>query len=65
VTARHHDNGKGNEGEKEEYQEQGGHAVPASLLLSLTRPQGTQRAPAPSQPWFRDCTPPKSRHFTL
>jgi len=39
VTARHHDNGKGNEGEKEEYQEQGGHAVPASLLLSLTRPQ--------------------------
>ena len=24
-----------------------------------------QRAPAPSQPWFRDCAPPKSRHFTL
>jgi hypothetical protein len=38
VTARHHDNGKGNEGEKEEYQEQGGHAVPASLLLSLSGP---------------------------
>jgi hypothetical protein len=39
VTARHHDDGKGNEREKEECQEQGGHAVPASLLLSLMRPQ--------------------------
>jgi hypothetical protein len=39
VTARHHNDGEGNEREKEECQEQGGHAVPASLLLSLMRPK--------------------------
>jgi hypothetical protein len=39
VTARHHSDGEGKEHEKEERQEQGDHVVPASLLLSLMRPQ--------------------------
>jgi hypothetical protein len=39
VTARHHGDSEDKEHEKEEHQEQGDHVVPASLLLSLTRPQ--------------------------
>ena len=39
VTARHHGDGEGEEHEKEERHEQGDQVVPASLPLSLMRPQ--------------------------
>ena len=45
MAARHHEDGEGKEGDKEEHQEQGGDAGPASLLL-LVRPQVRARVTA-------------------